>query len=268
MKPEKIVCKLPKAPNVTTYKGKMIIFTAFYDYKGYAPYITSMIATAIFFERLGIEWDYWHIFGDFHFDRALNQAMTNFMRSDDFTDIILIDSDEKWGPEGILRLLSHDVEVVAGSYRMKNQWNEYTGIPSRTETGGYPGKVLKDGTALLQADRITGGFTRFTKGALQKFADAYPELHYADGMGSSVAFFHSMVENGLFYSHDYLLSDRWRAIGVDMWIDPNIDITHYGTVGYDGNLDKHLKQRKALQDSGIEIPADAIKVLRDARNTA
>lgn len=241
MKPSPVQCLLPKAPNTTNYHGKVVIFTAFYDYKGYAPYITSMIQQAIWLERLGIEWDYWHIYGDFHFDRALNQAMTNFMESD-ATDIILIDSDLKWSADAVLRLLTHDVDVVAGSYRMKNQWEQYTGIPARDEaTGQVRGKILKDGTALVKADRVTGGFTRFRKSALQRFADAHPELHYADGQGQSVGFWHSAISDGLFHSHDYIQSKRWLEIGVDLWIDPNMDLTHYGTLGYPGNLDKFLR---------------------------
>lgn len=241
MKPFPVECRLPKLPNATTYQGKLVVFTAFYDYKGYAPYIASMIQTTMWLERLGIEWDYWHIYGDFHFDRALNQAMTNFMRSD-ATDIILIDSDLKWDAEAILRLLSHDVDVVAGSYRMKNQWEQYTGIVQRDEaTGMVRGKMLADGTALVRADRVTGGFTRFRRSALQKFADAHPELHYADGQGQSCGFWHSLIKDGLFHSHDYVQSNRWLEIGVELWIDPNLELTHYGTVGYSGTLDNHLR---------------------------
>lgn len=246
MQPDKVECLLPKAPNTTTYHGKVIVFTAFYNYMGHAPYITSLLATSMFLERLGVEWDYWHVFGDFHFDRALNQAMTGFLDSD-ATDIILIDSDLKWSPEAIFRLLHHDVDVVAGSYRMKNNWEAYTGIIKRGETGAPRGVMLQDGTALLQAERVTGGFTRFRKTALQKFVDAYPELRYADGQGHSTGFWHALIKDGLFYSHDYIQSERWKAIGIDLWIDPTFDLTHYGTIGYEGNLDRFLKHAASPQ---------------------
>lgn len=259
MKPDKPKCDLPKAANMTTYRGKVILFTAFYDYKGYAPYITSMIATVMFLERLGIEYDYWHIFGDFHFDRALNQAMTNAIDSD-ATDIILLDSDLKWSPESLLRLLCHDVDVVAGSYRMKNQWEQYTGIVMRDpETGMVLGRMLPDGTAIARAERVTGGFTRLRTSALRKFVDAYPELRYADGQGQSTGFWHSLIKDGLFYSHDYLQSERWKDIGVDLWIDPNMTLTHYGTVGYEGNLDQYMRGTRPEQAfETVRQMADAI----------
>lgn len=259
MKPQAPSCRLPKMANQTTYRGKVIIFTAFYNYMGHAPYLTSMLSLSMWLERLGIEWDYWHIFGDFHFDRALNQAMTGFMRSD-YTDIILIDSDLGFQPESVLRLLTHDVDVVAGSYRMKNQWNEYTGVIQRGETGVPRGIELPDGTPLLMADRVTGGFTRFRREALTKFADAHPELHYADGQGESVGFWHALIKDNTFYSHDYLQSLRWQEIGVDLWIDPNMTLTHYGTIGYKGNLCEHLK-------GGSKV-AEAIKTVKEMAHAA
>lgn len=255
MQPEQPECSLPKLPNATTYHGKLALFTPFYDYRGHAPYLTSMISTVMMIERLGIEWDYFHIYGDFHFDRALNKALTDFMRSD-FTDMILVDSDLKWSPEGMLRLLFHDdVEVVAGSYRRKNAWHSYVGEYTTGERGIPRGIFAKDGLPLLEASRIPGGFTRFRKSALQKYADAYPEMHYADGDSTSVAFFYAGIQNNEFFSHDYLLSEKWKAIGVNLWLDPNITLTHYGTVGYEGNLQKHLVEGGKLND--------AIKVVND-----
>lgn len=261
------VCLLPKAPNATTYQGKLCVFTSFYEYKGHAPYITSMIGATMFMERLGVPWDYWHVYGDFHFDRALNGALTRAMESD-FTDIILVDSDEGFPPEAFLRLLAHDVDIVAGSYRMKNHWHEYTGEIMRAEDDGTPlGRILKDGTALLRATKVTGGFTRFRTSALRRYAEAYPELSYADKdapKGRSVAFFYTGLVDGEFFSHDYLMSQRWRDIGIDLWIDPMIKIDHYGMQKFAGDLDAHLRNQ-GKTEAAFQTIADMAALIEASR---
>ena len=168
---------LERLPNRTKYDGKLILFSAFYGHMGHAPYLSSMVQAAIVLERMGIAWDYWFCYSDFHFDRALNKAMVDFMRSD-ATDIILIDTDIQFEAESLFRLLSHDVDVICGSYREKNNWERYVGEYIVAPSGAPAGKVGPDGKPILAASRIPGGFTRFTKRAVQLYYDERPDLHY------------------------------------------------------------------------------------------
>lgn len=267
MVPQPVVCQLPKAPNITGYKGKLVIFSAFYNYMGHAPYIAALLNTCMVLERVGIEWDFKCIYGDFHFDRALNQVMTQVMKSD-ATDIVVIDTDLHWKPEAILRMLGHDVDIVSGSYRMKNDWVRYTGQVQFAPSGAPAGRILADGTCLLAADRVTGGFTRFRTSALRRYAEAYPELHYHHNDGMSVGFWHTEIKDHVYRGHDYLQSDRWRAIGAELWIDPTFDITHYGMTGYEGNLDKFLKG-ETPQQAFETVKAMAKEIAgRDPRSAA
>lgn len=238
-----------QSPNITTYQGKVVLFTSFYERKGHAEYIASMVPTIAALERLGIRWDYRTMAGDFHFERALNSALSFVRDSEDDTDIILIDSDEAWEPEAILRLLSHPVDVVCGSYRMKNHWHQYVAMPAVDEDGDVRGRMLGDGTALLLAWRITGGFTRLTRNALRIYSDAYPELHYREAGQDCCAYLMSEIKDGGMWSHDYLFSERWKALGLDLWIDPTLTIWHYGQTGYRGNLDEFLRAERAKIDA-------------------
>ena len=201
--------------------------------------------------------------GDFHFERTLNAALTRFMESD-FTDILLIDSDEGWRAEDVFRIIMHPHPIVAGSYRMKNAWDHYVGTLRIDENGTPYGEQQSDGTYLLEAERIPGGFTRFKRHALQMYADAYPELHYHANGHEDVAFFTSGIEGGEFYSHDYLLSRRWREMNVPLWIDPMIKIDHYGTQKYAGDLDAHLRNQ-GKTEAAFQTIADMAALIEASR---
>jgi len=243
-----------QSQNITTYRGRVVLFTSFYEMRGYAPYISSIVPTIAVLERLGISWDYRTIAGDFHFERALNAALSAVRDSETDTDIIVIDADEAWEPEAVLRLLSHDVDIVCCSYKMKGAWDKFVAVPKQDENGNYLGRILPDGTALLEALRVTGGFIRFTRKALRAYSEAYPELHYKQDGRDCCAYFMSAIEDGTFWSHDYLLSERWRRLGLQLWIDPNPTVWHYGMRGHEGNLDRHLREQAALHDAAKAIP--------------
>lgn len=251
---------ISKLPNQTNYKGKLIIFTSFYDWKGHAPYIQSMVATSMVLERLGIKWDFWPVFGDFHIERAVNEAYTRFLADPEATDILAIDSDESWDVMGILRLISHQEEVVGCSYRMKNSWERYTALLKTADDGIPVGKLLPDGTALIEAQRLPWGFLRIKKSALEKYRDAYPELRYAGREREQIIFCQQQYIDGQFFSQDFVFSERLKKLGIPLWCDPNVTIGHFGNTEYSGNLDKALRDLKESQESDEKI-ADAMKTV-------
>ena len=245
---------LPALPNVTTFKGKLLIFSNAYESRTQLPYTQSMVATAMVLERMGIHWDYWPCLGDFHVNRAVNEALTRAMRDDEVTDVLMIDTDERWDPMGVLRLLSHPDEIVGGAYRMKNAWDRYTCVLKwrRNEATGKDepvGRLLGDGTALLEATRIPGGFMRIKTSALRKFEKAYPDRWYHHGEGRDVQFFGgNEVVDHVFQSMDHAFCLACTEIGIPLWIDPNISIAHYGLTGYEGNLDQYLRNAAAQSE--------------------
>lgn len=222
------------------YQGKLAIFTSFYSHIAYAPYILSLAPTLGALSRLGVEWDYLARPSDFHIERAINNTLTEVMERGDFTDVLMIDSDESWRPEDVVRLLLHPEEIVGASYRMKNRWEEYVG--SIRYKDGFPdGKMLADGTPLLKADRVAAGFMRIKVSALRKWADAYPDLVSEEPDGKKVQFFSRGLFDGEMFCQDMAFSKRWLDIGGELWIDPNINITHWGMEPHIGDLNGHLR---------------------------
>lgn len=236
------------------YTGKLAIFTSFYSYHAYAPYCISLAHTLGVLSKLGVNWDYLARPSDFHIERAINNTLTELMERDDFTDVLLIDSDESWHPEGVVRLLLHPQEIVAASYRMKNKPEEYVGY-LKCEDRVPVGLMLADGTALLEAERVAAGFLRIKIDALRKWAAAYPELVSDEPDGRKVQFFSRMVGpdgNGgqIVYCQDMAFSKRWRDIGGQLWIDPMVKVDHWWMDPHHGDYDKYLRG-KANEEGAI-----------------
>lgn len=242
------------------YDGKLIVFTSFYECRAYAPYTQSIVKLAIALEKLGVKWDYWASLGDFHIERSINEAYTKFLNDDEATDILCIDADESFEVDAVVRLLMHPEEIVAGCYRMKNSWHNWTGIWKKDESTGHPrGKALPDGTALLKAERVPWGFLRIKKPVLQKYIEHFPDLKFKGRDGINYIFCQQRYINDEFFSQDYVFSERLKELGYELWIDPDITVGHWGLTNHEGNLHEHLIALKASQN---QTPEEAFEVVR------
>ncbi len=237
--------------NFTPTKMKVIFATPFYMSQQLSHYGESLLHTCKMLTQAGVDWDFMPLNGDSYVDRAKNTIVANFLQSDG-TDLIMIDSDEQWHPLAISRLLEHPEEIVAGAYPFKNNWGKFAGNPlTRTNAEGkneYAGwRGLPDGSCLLEAYNIAGGFTRIKRSALEKYADAYPNDVYMDPFAWPAqpnriytAFFMCDIKDFHRYGEDAFFSRRMKECGVKLWIDANITITHYGMNGWTGNLHESL----------------------------
>jgi glycosyltransferase involved in cell wall biosynthesis len=248
-------------------RPKVIIATPFYEMRGFSPYIRSMVATVRLLTSQGIDHDFWELSGDSYVDRAKNTIMTRFLEDPDSTDLVMIDSDMEWNADALLKMLALPEEIVVGSYPQKNAWGKWTGIPETVMEDGksHPvGRVLDNGTALLRSAYLAGGFMRLKRIALEKFREAYPDLTYHDSSADpsepdriytefcSCEIAKDKEEDGvrLRWGEDRVMGKRFKAIGIDCWIYPDVDFGHYGIRGWLGNYDKWLRKPANEQTAG------------------
>lgn len=254
----------------TLPKLKLMIATPCYMQQNFAHYTESMLATVRMLDQAGVEWVTQYLNGDSYIDRAKNTIVANFLESD-CTDLLMIDSDMSWHPEAVGRMLRHQQEIVAGFFPMKNAWQQFCGHLMPDENGMQPdaSKAIElwDGSCLLAAHLLPGGFIRFKRTVLERFADYYSDVVYQDPCADPskpdrvyTAFFECMTHDHIRYGEDATFCRRARDMGMDLWCDPNITFGHYGVKGFHGNYHEFLLK-----------PADEIKAImaeRDAQAAA
>jgi len=164
--------------------------------------------------------------------------------------IIFIDHDLSWNPEDLLRLIQAPGDVVAGLYRFKTPAVEYMG--ALVDSPDSRPIVRDDGC--IAADRIPAGFMKITKEGVARFMEAYPFLCYGDTEKPSVDLFNHGAHCGVWYGEDYAFSRNWLALGGQIWVVPDLDLTHHSaTEAFPGNYHQFLM----AQPGGVNEPARA-----------
>ncbi len=235
----------------------MIIATPFYELKGFSPYISSLTSTLRLMHANGIECLFMELSGDSYVHRARNTMCDLFLSDPRNTDLFFIDSDMSWDPQAFLNMCVRPEEIIGGSYPVKNQWQHWTSIPQMHEEGGQQvmkGKFLEDGSALIEAHVLAGGFLRIKRSLLEKFRAHYPDLWYYEPSSSPdepnkqyTQFFGAESINHKFHGEDHMFSKHLRDMGAKMFIYPNVDIMHWGYQNFPGNFDRFLKQKAVEQ---------------------
>lgn len=234
---------------------KVIIATPFYEMRGFSPYIVSLVQTIQILTKMGIEHEFWELSGDSYVDRAKNTLFNKFLEDPFATDIFMIDSDMQWDPNGFIRMLMLPEEIVMGSYPQKNMWETFTARPELVEENGvqHPvGRMLEDGSALIKAQYLAGGFIRIKREVLQKYKDHFTEYVYHD-MGADPSYPDRLYTEfftcerkknaegvSLRWGEDRVFGLRVGELGYGSWIYPNIGFGHYGIKGWQGNFHQHL----------------------------
>lgn len=268
-------------------RPKIIIATPFYELKGFSPYIKSLDATTKILTQSGIDYEFMDLSGDSYVHRARNSMCMNFLDDPYATDLFFIDSDMAWNPEAFMAILFRPEPVIGGTYPVKNKWEAWTSKPRIEDPEKDPhfrGIRLPDGSALIEADQLAGGFLRVKRSVLEKYIEYYPENVYNDthpvpemrmpqvefftaGMSrelevSLLRDIEGMMKEGTvdlaslkprfeelrkpreFIGEDYCFSNRLKAMGVQLFIYPNATISHFGIQGWTGNFNEMLRQKK------------------------
>ena len=241
---------------------RVIIATPFYELKGFSPYISSLVETIRLLSQVGIQWRFMELSGDSYVHRARNTMCDLFLADPDATDLFFIDSDMAWNPEAFVKMCMLPDPIVGGSYPVKNAWEAWTSIPKLHEEEGknhYRGRELGDGTALVEAQVLAGGFLRIKRHVLEAFKAHFPNLWYRESSTDPknperrfTQYFASQAQDHQFYGEDHWFSNRMRDMGIPMMIYPNATISHFGVKGWMGNFDTYLKGQKKANDEAVQ----------------
>lgn len=152
--------------------------------------------------------------------------------------IVFIDHDLSWSPGDLVKLIEAKGDVVAGLYRFKySDKVEYMGVID-DDDHGFP-KVREDGC--IKADRVPAGFLKVTRDAVNRFMKAYPHLVYGEACNPSVDLFNHGAHKGAWWGEDYAFSRNWTDAGGEIWIVPDLNLTHHSPdEAFEGNYHEFL----------------------------
>jgi hypothetical protein len=151
--------------------------------------------------------------------------------------IVFLDYDLGWTPEAMLKLLSAEGYVVAGTYRKMNDEEPYMGV----FCAGLDGKPVTRQDGCIKATMIPAGFLRLSRVSVEHFARKYPELLFGNPLSPEIDMFNHGAIDHIWYGEDYAFSKRWCDSGGDLWIIPDLDLDHYkGDTCLKGNFHRYL----------------------------
>ena len=156
--------------------------------------------------------------------------------------IVFIDYDVSWQPGDLLKLIETEGDVVAGTYRVKQEdavHPEFYMGTWETEADFRPKLRASDGA--IDAKLVPAGFLKVTKEAVDQFMVAYPELCYGPAYHLSVDLFNHGVFDRIWWGEDYSFCRRWKDKCGDIWLVPDLSIDHHAKDKvYAGNLHQFL----------------------------
>jgi len=226
---------------------KVVFATPFLD-RPTAPFIEALEACLPAIEAAGWQHKFVQCVNNPYISGA-RAEMTRKALDAEADVVVYLDYDISFTPEDMVKLLEAEGGVVAGTYRFKNDVEEYMVSLVTDPMARLVGRP--DGC--LKTEQAPAGFLKVTKQALSTFAKHYPQLLYGDPMRPSLDLFNHGAIDGTWYGEDYSFCRRWIATGNDVWLIPDLNINHHSyDRTYEGNFHKYLLKYNEEHSHGTE----------------
>lgn len=106
----------------------------------------------------------------------------------------------------------------------------------------YVSSTLNIEKNLAKVKHLATGFMMIKRSVIEKMSKAFPSTKYVDDVNFlrpeendfAYALFDCGVEEGHYFSEDWLFCHRWTKMGGSIWIDVSIALTHTGIEDYKG----------------------------------
>jgi len=258
---------------IATKKPSLIILTPCYNSSMYAGYTESLLKTMFMCKDLNIPATVYFCRNDSLVSRARNNLIAKAMTNTGATHFMFIDADITWDPQDILKLLMSDKSIVGGIYPIKNyQWDKLVNNPEiikellerkkKTQLDGllsneeyvkmnmvrynanYVSNMLSIQNNLTKVKHLATGFMLIKRSVIENMSKAFPQTKYVDDVGFlsgnendyAYALFDCGVEEGHYFSEDWLFCQRWTKMGGSIFADVSINLDHTGIENYKGSF--------------------------------
>jgi hypothetical protein len=245
-------------------KRKIFVATPMYGGMSHGMFVKSCLDLQTLCHKYGIDVRFSFIFNESLITRARNYLVDEFLRAEEYTHLLFIDSDVCFDAKDVITMLAIDKEIIGGPYPKKTiKWSsviqavknnpEITPNELEKVTGDYVFNTVS-GTGQFQISEplevleIGTGFMMVKREVFDKFKEAYPEFEYKpdhanqanfDGSRMIHAYFDTVIDRGKserYLSEDYMFCQWWRNIGGKIWLCPWMRTQHVGTYSFIGDM--------------------------------
>lgn len=203
---------------------KVLIGTPAHDGRVEAWYAHSLFQTGKIAAKRGVDLDAVIMSYDALVQCARNDLVALAIEHQ-YDDLIFIDSDQEWKPEWIFQLLAAPVDVIGGAVRKKSD------IESYNVRASLP---IENVNGLLAVSGVGTGFMRLSRKALTD-AWAASTPYRRNGRECRMVFDLNIVDGEL-VSEDMTLCDKLGALGLPIFVDPDMTCSHIGAKKYSGDF--------------------------------
>ena len=248
---------------------KIFVATPMYGGMCGGQYTKSTADLAKLAMHYGMEVEFFYLFNESLITRARNYCVDEFLRNENFTHLMFIDSDIGFNANDVLSLAAlaspdSEYDILCGPYpkktiswekikmavdkgfadenpqRLANYVGDYVFNPAEGQSEialDAPVEVLEGGTGFMMIKRET----------FEKYAEAYPELKYVpdhirsehfDGTREIMCYFDALIDpkSKRYLSEDYMFCQWARAAGLKVWMCPWMNMSHTGSYVFRGSL--------------------------------
>ena len=231
-----------------------------YNHQCHSSFMFSLISLVLVLKEQGIDVSLYPIGFDSLVNRARNAAVALFM-SAPYTHLLFLDTDIEFNPQDIIRLIRADEKIIGAAYAQK--WLNVDKIKEVFKKDHLPPNpmhlcvnqsVTPDSHVIsekMEITYLTTGCMLINKNVIDLLIRAYPERQYVNdidgykGADSDKFFNFFSVEinpyTQQYESEDYCFCRLWKEQGGQVYLIPDITLTHFGWFGYASNMKANLE---------------------------
>lgn len=224
-----------------------------------AEYHQSLKQLMVALGEHGIPFQCLEVKGDPFVDKARNK-LVKWALETPCQNLFFIDDDIGFPAEKVIEFLMRPEPILAGIYRKKQLETDF---PVDLEVDDQNELVERDG--LVKATMVPTGFLRIKRSVIERLLKRYDDTfdeRRPDGTYDSfpALFLHGIGSNGMWWGEDAAFSKRAEGMGIDMWVDPDVELSHRGTMVFTTKMSDHLDEfrKTARLPQDIEPPRGGI----------
>jgi hypothetical protein len=216
---------------------KIVVAIPVYDGKLQVQSVRCLLNEQLLAREIGDDLQFQFLPSCSHAAMGRNQLAQTFMDSD-ADRLVFLDADVTFESGAIIKIAHKPVDFVGGAYRFKMDEELYP-------VGWLDKKELwANELGLLEVKTLPGGFLSLSRNVFEKLKAAHPEREYEHFGKMAHCYFQMLFTEGHLYGEDSYFCKEWRDIGGQVFLDPEIELTHWdANKPFIGHIGKWLRNQ-------------------------